>query len=209
MFVFASVRFYREGIAGVLERAGMNVVGLAAEWPDALDDVVAGRPDVVVLDVAGPRGLEIVRELRLSLPETRIVVLAIVEVERDVIAWAEAGISGYVTRDGSLDDIVRSVESAARREAHCAPNISGALLERLHVLASVRPSSPAVASLTTREREIASLLEAGLSNKQIALQLHIELPTVKNHVHSILGKLGVARRTDAASELRRARLDIF
>jgi two-component system nitrate/nitrite response regulator NarL len=203
VFVFAPVRLYREGVAGVLERAGMAVTGLAADWPEALDELFAHPPDVAVLDVAGPRGLAIVRELRHHLPATRIVVLAIVGAERDVIEWAEAGISGYVTKDGSLEDLVRAVESAARHEAHCEPCISGALLERLHVLANSRPATPSVASLTAREREICALLEAGLPNKEIAAQLHIELPTVKNHVHSILGKLGVARRADAATELRR------
>ena len=205
VYVLVSVRLYREGLANALRRAGMDVVGLAGSWADALVALVAQPPDVAVLDVARPGGLEIVSELRRRVPETRIVVLSVDEVERDVLAWAEAGISGYVTRDGSLDDLVRSVTSAARREAHCPPGISGALLERVHVLAACGPAPTPVGSLTVREREIAGLLEAGLSNKQIAARLQIELPTVKNHVHSILGKLQVAGRADAAAEMRRVR----
>jgi two-component system nitrate/nitrite response regulator NarL len=205
VLVFASVRLYRDGLADALRRAGMDVVGVVGTWADALVSLRAVAADVALLDVAGPGGLEIVRELRLGVPETRIVVLAIDEVERDVLAWAEAGVSGYVTRDGSVDDLVLAVVSAARREAHCAPRISGALLEHVHVLSVSGPPSAPIGSLTRREREIAELIETELSNKQIAAHLHIELATVKNHVHSILAKLEVSRRADAAAQMRRAR----
>ena len=206
-FVLAAVRLYREGLADVLARSGgIDVVGIAAQADDAITAIARLRPEVAVLDVAGPGGLEIVRELRLEAPETRIVVLAVTEIDRDIVAWAEAGISGYVTRDGTLDDLVDAVMAAARGEARCTPRISAALLERVHALAAGRAASAGVTSLTAREREIAELLEAGLSNKEIATRLHIELPTVKNHVHSILGKLDVGRRADAVAELRRARL---
>jgi two-component system, NarL family, nitrate/nitrite response regulator NarL len=205
VFVLASVRLYREGLADALRRAGMDVVGVAGTWAQAHVALRARPPNVAVLDVAGPRGLEIVGELRRRIPETRIVVLAVDEVERDVLAWAEAGACGYVTRDGSVDDLVRTVRSAARREAHCAPKISGALLEHVHVLATGGPPPAPIGSLTAREHEIAELLAAELSNKQIAAELQIELATVKNHVHSILAKLEVSRRADAGAEMRRAR----
>lgn len=210
VFVLAAVRMYREGLADVLARSGaFDIVGSSAHAQDALAAVTRLRPDVAVLDVAGPGGLEVVRGLRLEAPETRIVVLAVTEIERDIVAWAEAGISGYVTRDGTLDDLVDAVTAAARGEARCAPRISAALLERVHALAAGRAASAGVTSLTAREREIAELLESGLSNKEIAARLHIELPTVKNHVHNILGKLDVTRRADAATELRRARLGVI
>lgn len=207
VFVLASIRLYREGIADALRRRpGIDVVGLASSHDDAVAIVDAKRPAVAVLDVAGDDGLELVRELRVLAPRMRIVVLAITEVDRDVLAWAEAGISGYVTRDGSLDDLVAAVTAAARGEAACAPRISAALLERVHALASAQPTTGALSRLTAREREIAELLEARLSNKQIAARLHIEVTTVKNHVHNILRKLQVTRRADAADELHRARV---
>jgi len=205
VFVLASVRLYREGLADGLRGAGMAVTGQAATWPEAVVAIVGQRPDVAVLDVTGPGGLEIVSELRRRVPHTRIVVLAVEEVERDIVAWAEAGISGYVTRDGTVDDLIRAVRCAARNEMHCPPRISAALLERVHVLAERGSLDTPIASLTTREHEIAELLEVGLSNKQIAAELQIELATVKNHVHSILGKLHVTRRIDAAAHMRRAR----
>jgi len=206
VFVFASVRLYRDGVADALRRAGIDVTGTAGTWSDALVGLLASPPQVAILDVGGPGGVEIVSELRRRLPQTRLVVLAVDEVERDVLTWAEAGIAGYVTRNGSLDDMIAAVRAAARREAHCAPRISGALLEHVHTLAGAhsRTHTP-LGALTAREREIAELLEAGLSNKEIASQLQIELTTVKNHVHSVLAKLHVARRSEAAAEMRRAR----
>lgn len=205
LFVLSPVRLYREGVADALRNAGMAVIGVAASWSDALAVLRARRPDVAVLDVAGPGGLDIVSALRHWVPETRVVVLAVDEVQRDVLAWAEAGISGYVTRDGSVADLVRAVRAAARHEAHCAPAISGALMEHVHELVVSGPTSTTIGSLTVREREIAELLELGLSNKAIAARLQIEPPTVKNHVHSILAKLKVTRRADAADRMRRAR----
>jgi two-component system nitrate/nitrite response regulator NarL len=205
VFVLVSVRLYCEGLTDALRRAGMEVTGHAASWADAIVAMVARPPDVAVLDVAGPGGLEIVGELRRRVPQTQIVVHAVDEVDRDVLAWAEAGIAGYVTRDGSVDDLIRAVRCAARHEIHCAPEIAAALLERVHVLAARGAHDTPIGSLTTREHEIAELLEAGLSNKQIAAELQIELATVKNHVHSILAKLQVTRRIDAAAHMRRAR----
>ena len=204
VFVLVSVRLYREGLADALRHAGLDVIGVAAAWQDALAAIDADRPDVAVLDVVGQRGREIVSELRRRIPHTRVVVLAIDEIERDVLAWAEAGVSGYVTREGSVNDLIRAVTAAARREAHCAPQISGALLEHVHTLAVEVAPPTQVEALTAREQEVGELLEAGLSNKQIAARLQIELATVKNHVHSILAKLHVDRRTDAAAEMRRA-----
>lgn len=206
VFVFASVRLYRDGLADALRRAGIDVTGTAGTWSDALVGLLERPAQVAILDVGGLGGLEIVSELRRRLPDTRLVVLAVDEVERDVLAWAEAGISGYVTRSGSVEDMVAAVRAAVRHEAHCAPRISGALLEHVHTLAGTRARTDTpIGALTTREREIAELLEAGLSNKEIASHLQIELTTVKNHVHNVLGKLQVARRSDAAAEMRRAR----
>ena len=207
VFVVARVRLYREGLVAALGRSGsIEVVGVAADPAVALREVDRLRPDVAVLDVAGAAGLELVRELRLAMPATRIVVLAIAEAPDDVLPWAEAGISGYLTCEDSLADLVDVVAAAVRGESRCSPEVSAALLERVHALASARPVSSGVSLLTEREREIAELLEERLTNKEIANRLQIELPTVKNHVHNILAKLEVRRRSDAAAELRRARL---
>jgi two-component system, NarL family, nitrate/nitrite response regulator NarL len=200
VLVIVGVRLYREGIAAALLRAGYLVAAMVADETAALGILNNCRPSVAVLDAHGA-GLATVRRLRRRAPQMRVIVLAIRGGPNDVLAWAEAGIAGYVTIDDSLDRLVDVVGAAVRGEAYCTPAVSGALLEHVHRLAAGRPDPPAVASLTSREREIARCLCDGMSNKEIAARLVIALPTVKNHVHHILGKLEVTHRADAAQAL--------
>jgi DNA-binding NarL/FixJ family response regulator len=205
IFVIAKVRLYRDGISEALERAGHEVVGAAVDVHSALAMLPETPAVVVLLDAYGAEGLSLVRALRRRAPGMRIVVLALSGAKGEVIEWAEAGIAGYVTCHDSLEDLIKTVRAAARGEAHCAPEVNGALLERVHELATGRMTSNATAGLTVREREVAECLRDGLTNKEIAAQLHIAVPTVKNHVHSVLGKLEVQHRADADRVLTDAR----
>jgi DNA-binding NarL/FixJ family response regulator len=129
------------------------------------------------------------------------VALALPEAEADVIACAEAGASGYVPREGTLDDVEAVIESVARGEALCSPRIAATLLRRIAATAAERQPAPSEMRLTSREMEIIDLIDEGLSNKEIAQRLCIAVPTVKNHVHSILDKLHVHRRAEAVARL--------
>ena len=119
----------------------------------------------------------------------------------DLLDWAEAGIAGYVGRDESLDDLVGVIRSAVRGEFACSPAFAGRMLQRIGALASLVPGVAATTTgqLTAREVEILELIRQGRSNKYIAGQLRVSLPTIKNHVHSILAKLHVGRRGEAAA----------
>jgi two-component system, NarL family, nitrate/nitrite response regulator NarL len=162
-------------------------------------------PDVVLLDMALENSWLTARALHEALPRTAIVALAIPESEGHVLGCAEAGICGYVTRDGSLEDLLTTVVRAANGEAFCSPRIAAGLFRRVAALSSAGPArapgSPS-ARLTGREVEVVGLIDDGLSNKQIARRLCIEVPTVKNHVHSILDKLGASSRGEAAARVR-------
>jgi DNA-binding NarL/FixJ family response regulator len=205
VLVVASVRLYREGLAAVLGRAErLDVVGTVAGHHEAIEAARRLSPDVAVLDPGGEDARDTVRELTAREPAVPVVALAVSETDADVVAWAEAGVAGYVTRDGSLDDLVRAVLSAAAGELACTPRTAAALLRRVRAVASTEAGSPP--ALTAREIEIGRLIEQGLSNKEIAHQLHIELPTVKNHVHRVLEKLGVHRRAEAAVRIRQTGL---
>jgi two-component system nitrate/nitrite response regulator NarL len=202
LVIAAEIRLYREGIAQVLAKEpDVSVVGAAAEAGEALQTVLGCSPDVALLDLGAERGLAAVRALRREAPGVRLVTLGVDDGDDDVLAWAEAGVSGYVPRDASFEDLVETVRAVARGELRCSPRLAATLLRRVTALAGDVPSSPA--RLTQREREISSLLDAGLSNKEIASRLYIELPTVKNHVHNILRKVGASRRGEAAALLRR------
>ena len=204
VFIISEVRLYRDGLARLLRRdQRLDVVGGAGDVPDALEALAAidaPPPEAVLLDVPAPAGLEGLRELEAAVPMARIIVLNVSDAdEQAVIAWAEAGVGGLLSRDVDIDDVAQAVQTTASGGTVCSPRLAALLLRRLARSAEERPvTSP----LTSREREIAQLLEQGMSNKEIAAHLQIELPTVKNHVHSILTKLKASRRGQAAAMLR-------
>ena len=111
----------------------------------------------------------------------------------EVLARAEAGIDGFLTREASLEELVAGILATHRGAVVCSPEITGALLRRVGALASVQRTD-GLASLTERQRQVVELIREGLSNKQIAVRLVIELATVKNHVHAVLDKLELSSR---------------
>ena len=201
ILISGDIRLYRDGLAEILGRR-FEVVGAAGGFQETLAQADALRPDVVLIDLAMVSALETIRALVAAGSPLRVVALAVPEAEREVIDCAEAGVAGFVTREGSIADAIATVESVARGEALFSPKVAATLLRRVAALAAERPLSPGQGQLTRRELEIVSLIDEGLSNKEIATRLHIELPTVKNHVHNVLEKLKVNRRAEAAALLR-------
>lgn len=197
--VVSGIRLYREGLAELLgRRPGIQVVGVKCDRREVAADLLDLTPDIVIVDMATDESDATVRDIKRLTPEVPVVALGIPELEGTVLACVEAGVAGYVTREGSLDDLVRAVQNAARGEFECSPRIAGSLLRRVAVLTADREPPPSMTRLTTREAEILGLVDQNLSNKQIAGRLGIEVATVKNHMHNVLEKLNVHRRTDAA-----------
>jgi two-component system, NarL family, nitrate/nitrite response regulator NarL len=204
VLILAEVGVHRETLAGSLGRNGhCDVVGVAAGVEEAVAAVGEAGPEIVLVDMPTPAGANAVRTLVAAAPEVKVVALAVPEVEPEVIALAEAGASGYVAREGSMDDLVAVVESVARGECILSPDIAAKLFRRVATLAREPRLEPIQEGLTARELDVLRLIDEGLSNKEIANALSIELPTVKNHVHSILEKFNVRRRTAAAARARR------
>jgi two-component system, NarL family, nitrate/nitrite response regulator NarL len=209
VYVVTPIRLYRDALTAAVERTGrLDIVGTAPDAQSAFAEIARMRPDVAVLDAAVEPVLPSLRTLAVASVTTRIVVLGLSdpELEPEVLGYVKEGAAGYVTREASLADLVEAVESAARGDLVCSARVAGALARAVSVLAAQRAPPRADAVLTVREREIANLLADGLSNKEIAGRLHIELPTVKNHVHRILGKLNVHRRGEAAARLLEGRV---
>jgi DNA-binding NarL/FixJ family response regulator len=196
VLVVSHLRFYREGVSDGLSATGR--FDSVAASPDAA--AASSPPDVVVYDVTDADGLAGVRGLAAHWPGVRVVALG-VEQGLEVVPWAEAGAQGFVGRDASMDALGRVVDAAAEGELLCTPGVAAALCRRLAALAQLTRDRPE-AGLTFREREIARLMEQGLTNKEIAARLCIQSATVKNHVHSILAKLGARRRGEAAARMR-------
>jgi len=165
---------------------------------DFPDRILALQPDALLLDLTCRGALEIPRRAQQILPGVRVIAFAVADVDENVLACAEAGISSYVTQSGSSGDLVAAVRAALRGELMCSPRIAGLLFSRMATIRDGRSVASADALLTPREREIAGMLARNLPNKEIARQLRLGSTTVKNHVHSILQKLNIHRRGDVA-----------
>jgi len=201
----SDVRLYREGLAESLGRTKrIEVIGTAGAAEEATNAVRRLQPRVVLLDMSMRDSAGLVGALLDASPDTRVVAFAVAGDESDVIAYAEAGVSGYVPRDGTVADVVAAVEGAACGETFCSPRVAAEAFRRLADLSAATPAAPSP-RLTAREAEVVGLIDEGLSNKQIARRLYITIATVKNHVHNVLEKLQVARRGEAAATLRAIR----
>ena len=157
-------------------------------------------PEIVLFNISTRDSMTLLRLVRDTCPEAKMIVVGISDDdESEIVACAEAGVSGYHLRAESLDDLLRLMSRVADGESLCSPKVSAILLRRLSTLASRRQPEVKELVLTAREIQILRLVESGLSNQEIADRLCIALHTVKNHVHSVLGKLGVSTRGEAAA----------
>ena len=181
-------RAYRDAIARTLPRYGLTVVDRSE------------NPDVVLVDVA-LGGIAALRDVAATAQGVRAVAVGVRDVDQEVLNYIEAGAVGYVLLDASLDDLAEAAHRAVRDEPLASPQVIATLMRRVAAL-SEGGDHASVDGLTSRELEVAELIERGLSNKEIAAQLSIAVTTVKNHVHSILEKLNVHRRGEAASLVR-------
>lgn len=204
LLILGEVGLYREALAGSLGRdERFEVVAVAAGVEEALAALERVEADVLLVDARVPDGTDAVRALAAAAPQVKLVALAVPEVEGEVIAFAEAGASAYVTPDGSMEDLASVVEGVERGEVLCSPGMAAGLFRRVAALARESRLDPIEENLTARELDVLRLVEEGHSNKEIATALSIELPTVKNHVHRILEKLHVHSRSEAAARARR------
>jgi DNA-binding NarL/FixJ family response regulator len=197
-------KLYRDGLAEILARQyGTEAIRTAHDVSSLARALGEVRADVVLLNLASFESRALIRCVRTSAPDSQLIVLGVNEDdEAEVIACAEGGVAGYHSRRGSLADLVALIASVLAGESLCPARISALLIRRVASLATGgRPDSRAVV-LTQREIQIAELLELGLSNNEIAERLCIGVATVKNHVHSLLAKLGVRRRTHVAAVVR-------
>lgn len=193
-------------IASILEdESDIEVVGQAASVEDALGGM--SRADVVLVSTRLPdNGALTLTEMAVEQgASTKVVVVGLRESEAEILRYVEAGADGYVLRDNSVETLLESVRAAAAERALVSPDIAYALMSRLreltHLFSRVEAGLDGPVDLTPREREVLDLVGEGLTNREIADRLYIEVGTVKNHIHSILSKLDVSSRDDAAAYL--------
>jgi DNA-binding NarL/FixJ family response regulator len=202
VLLVGDVRLSREGIADLLRRDGSVRVSATAT-SSASDDIAtkAHAVDVVVIDTTCKHGVQAAAVIAAAANKPAVA-FGLRYADEAVIGLAVAGVIGFVDLESGVDELVAGIEAAAREEAYCPPSIARMLMERIRALSIGRVVRRDSLPLTAREHQIVELIAEGLTNKEIARRLSIEVATVKNHVHNILDKLQVRRRADAAAQLR-------
>ncbi|WP_069163771.1 LuxR C-terminal-related transcriptional regulator [Nocardia altamirensis] len=204
LLIVDDCRLYRDGLAASIAREfATGSVRTADDSASMVRALSQRAPEVILLNLASADSRAVMQAARRHSPESRLIVLGVSEEDEvGIVACAEAGVRGYHLRSGSLADLLDLVDSVLAGESLCSPRIAAVLLRRVSALADQGRSERKELVLTERENQILQLVELGLSNRDIATKLCIEIPTVKNHVHSLLSKLGVRRRADAAAVMR-------
>ncbi|CCK31942.1 two-component LuxR family transcriptional regulator [Streptomyces davaonensis JCM 4913] len=195
-------RLIRDGIASLLSlRAGIAVVGTAADGREAVARALELRPDVVLMDVRMPEldGVGAVAVLRERAPECRVVMLTTFDDEEYVVQALRAGASGYLLKDLPADELAHAVRLAHAGVTQLESSVARRLTE---ALPAPEPPVTATAELTPREIDILRLVAHGHTNREIAAHLYLSEGTVKNHISRILTRLALRDRTQAALRAR-------
>lgn len=196
-------RVLREYLAAVFASHGAAPPGMAWDLVSLIAAFEATLPRIILLNTRTRDSSMLLRQAIKLGPHVRLVALGVLEDdETEIVSYAEAGVAGYHLRNESLEDLLVLMHKVAAGGSMCSPRVSAILLRRLSALASQRQPTANDLVLTSREIQILRLLEKGLTNRDIAERLQIAVHTVKNHVHSLLTKLGVNTRAQAAARAR-------
>jgi two-component system, NarL family, response regulator DevR len=199
----------RQGLVALLDRRpNFQVVAEAGTVEEALAQAHLHRPDIVIMDVRLPdgSGVEACREIRADLPDTRVVMLTSFPDDEAVLSAIVAGAAGYLLKQIRARDLIAGLEAVGRGESLLDPAVTERVLARVRQIASGEIHDE-LSGLTPQERKILMLVAEGMTNKEIAAEIFLSDKTVKNYVSSILAKLNLERRAQAAAFVARHRLD--
>jgi two-component system, NarL family, nitrate/nitrite response regulator NarL len=205
VLVATDVRLIHDSLEWAIgRRGGYSIVGAANSSQELLRLAALLKPDLVIAEWAIARSAGLVSAITRASASTRTVAFGVANAVEEILACAEAGVSGYVLRNAGMEETFHALDAALRGEVMCPPAIVACAFERIANLAADRNSFAPRHRLPDRQSQILALIEEGLSNKEIAVRLGIELSTVKNHVHSLLIKIGVRTRSEAVAKYRQA-----
>jgi DNA-binding NarL/FixJ family response regulator len=199
-------RLVREGITALLNQLpGFRVVAGASSGNTALLREV--NPQVILLDLGLRNGdsLRVAEKVREEFPESKIIVMDLLPVHEELVEFVHVGVSGFVMKDATLDDLVHTIRSVVDGAHVLPPQMTGTLFSQIARDAVLKGRSEVLGSvrMTPREREVINLIAEGMSNKEIASQLHIATHTVKSHVRNIMEKLTLHTRLQIAAYAHR------
>jgi DNA-binding NarL/FixJ family response regulator len=198
-------RLLREGITAMLKKqSDMNVVATVGNGENILDLVDKFNPDVVLLDLGlrSQNSLDVVKLLKKNSTSTKIVVMDLVPLQKDVYEFVQAGVSGFILKDANIADFYSTIRLVHQGTKVLPPNLTESLFSQI-VEYAITEAKPSViiesVRMTKRERQVIELIADGATNKEIAQKLHLSTYTVKSHVHNILEKLSLHTRVQVAN----------
>jgi two-component system, NarL family, response regulator DevR len=200
----------RQGLMALLRRREtFDVVAEAGTVAESIEQARRHQPDIVIMDVRLPdgSGVEACRAIRAEFPATRVVMFTSDPDEEAVLSAIVAGASGYLLKQIGSHDLMTALETVARGGSLLDPAVTDRVLERIRRIASGATESDEISQLTSQERKILLLVAEGKTNKEIAGEIFLSDKTVKNYVSSILTKLNLERRAQAAAFVAKHRMD--
>ena len=189
---------WRDAVERDLAAAGFDVVAVAADGHQALARFPAARPQVVVLDlqIPGPNGVDVTREVLRQDPSARVLILSASGEQDDVLQAVKAGATGYLVKSAKSDELVAAVRGVAAGDTVFTPGLAGLVLGEFRRMAQPAGQDPGVPELTERETEVLKMVAKGMSYRQIAERLVLSHRTVQNHVQNTLRKLQMHNRVE-------------
>jgi DNA-binding NarL/FixJ family response regulator len=199
IFLVEDNRILRDGIKAVIDaQADLRVVASVGGIYDPVRETRKSNAQVVLIDLGlrNKNGLDIVTALRRELSPVNVIGMGLIPSQLDIVEFVKAGASGFILKDASIDDVLGTIRAVARGIKVIPPLLTGSLFTHVvdHALRKGTREFRGAIRMTKREKEIIALIADGLSNKDIAQQLNIEIYTVKSHVHNILEKLALHSR---------------
>jgi two-component system, NarL family, response regulator LiaR len=190
----------RDGLELLLKlESDIDIVGIASDGAEAVEMAVRNKPDLVLMDLKMPvmNGVDATREIKAKCPGAKILVLTTYGTDDWVLDAIRAGASGYLLKDSPREGVLSAIRGTVEGKAYVDPSIAGKILNEISS-PKRKPATSITSKLTEREIEVLNLLAKGLNNEDIAKQLFLSEGTVRNHISSIVAKLGVSDRTQAA-----------
>jgi DNA-binding NarL/FixJ family response regulator len=203
VIILSPIRLLGDSLAACLRKAGdIGVIGVVDRFSTLRESLASGPADIALIDVSGQIALDEVRAIAIDWPGTALVAVGLNERRHEVTRCGHAGFVGYVTREGSFDELYRVLSDVMAGRLACSAEVSGELMRALFRMVVPADNPLADEALTRREEEVLRLIGGGLSNKEIARELNLSVATVKQHVHHVLSKLHLPGRVQAMRRMR-------
>jgi two-component system nitrate/nitrite response regulator NarL len=196
-------RLLREGLTAMLKEQPDITVVPSSGNSDAMLKGKKLKPDVVLLDLGlrSQSSMRVLKLVQLNTPDAKVIVMDLAPVQTELMEYVRAGVSGFVLKDATFDDFLKTIRSVAKGAKVLPPLLTGSLFSQIveHAARSEKGNPFKSVKMTKREREVVELIAEGLSNKEIATRLNLATDTVKSHVHNILEKLALHTRLEIAT----------